>query len=284
MGLTNAPAEFMAMMEDTFRQELNKFILVFLDDILIYSRTLEEHDQHLRAAMEKLRARKLHAKISKCQFFRAEVEFLGHYVGRAGVRMVEGKVAAVQQWPVPTKQKDVEQFLGLSGYYRRFIKDFSKIASPLSALCGTLKKSEKGARKEPPKKVFHWGDEEQRAFDTLKAAGGERAVSGNAGPGQGVYRAHGRVGLCDGRGSHAAIRGGTASGGLFIEEDEGGGDELSSARAGAAGNTQRTARVEALSRRATVYRADGPSVIAIRGVIGNGDTETDAMGDTHVGI
>ena len=170
MGLTNAPAEFMAMMEDTFRQELNKFILVFLDDILIYSRTLEEHDQHLRAAMEKLRARKLHAKISKCQFFRAEVEFLGHYVGRAGVRMVEGKVAAVQQWPVPAKQKDVEQFLGLSGYYRRFIKDFSKIASPLSALCGTLKKGEKGARKEPPKKVFHWGDEEQRAFNTLKAA------------------------------------------------------------------------------------------------------------------
>ena len=108
MGLTNAPAEFMALMEQTFREELNKFVLCFLDDVLIYSRTLEEHEQHLRAVLERLRAKKLHAKISKCEFFRAEVEFFGHYVGRAGVRMVEGKVDAVRAWPTPTKQKDVE--------------------------------------------------------------------------------------------------------------------------------------------------------------------------------
>ena len=171
MGLTNAPAEFMALMERTFEAELNKFILVFLDDILIYSKTLAEHESHLRAALDRLRAQGLHAKISKCSFFRQEVEFLGHYVGRAGVRMVEGKVEAVRAWPTPTKQKDVEQFIGLAGYYRRFIANFSKIASPLTELCGTLKKARGGAQKrDPPKKEFKWGEEQQSAFERLKEA------------------------------------------------------------------------------------------------------------------
>jgi RNase H-like domain found in reverse transcriptase/Reverse transcriptase (RNA-dependent DNA polymerase)/Integrase zinc binding domain/Chromo (CHRromatin Organisation MOdifier) domain len=172
MGLTNAPAEFMAMMEHTFRAELNKSILCFLDDILIYSRTLEEHEQHLRVALTRLRDAKLHAKLSKCSFFRAEVEFLGHYVGRAGVRMVEGKVEAVRQWPTPTRQKEVEQFLGLAGYYRRFIKDFSKIAAPLSELCGTLKRGPgaQAARRAPPTKAFYWESAQQQSFEALKAA------------------------------------------------------------------------------------------------------------------
>ena len=112
MGLTNAPAEFMALMENTFREQLNKFVLVFLDDILIYSRTMEEHERHLRTVLQRLKEQRLFGKLSKCQFMRQEVEFLGHYVGRAGVRMVDGKVAAVQQWPTPTCQKEVEQFLG----------------------------------------------------------------------------------------------------------------------------------------------------------------------------
>jgi hypothetical protein len=170
MGLTNAPAAFMALMENTFREELDKFVLVFLDDILVYSKTLEEHEQHLRVVLERLREKKLYAKLSKCQFFRQEVEFLGHYVGRNGVRMVEGKVTAVERWPVPTCQKEVEQFIGLAGYYRRFIKDFSKIASPLSELCGTLTKSKGGASRRPPKKIFHWGEEQQQAFEALKEA------------------------------------------------------------------------------------------------------------------
>ena len=170
MGLTNAPAEFMALMENTFRSELNKFVLVFLDDILVYSRTLEEHKEHLRTVLQRLREQKLFAKLSKCCFFRQEVEFLGHFVGRAGVRMVEGKVAAVDRWPTPTTQKEVEQFLGLAGYYRRFIAGFSKIASPLSELCGTLKAAKGGAQRTPPKKRFEWGDEQQQAFEQLKAA------------------------------------------------------------------------------------------------------------------
>ena len=170
MGLTNAPAEFMALMENTFRSELNKFVLVFLDDILVYSRTLEEHQEHLRVVLQRLREQKLFAKLSKCCFFRQEVEFLGHFVGRAGVRMVEGKVAAVERWPTPTTQKEVEQFIGLAGYYRRFIADFSKIASPLSELCGTLKASKGGSQRTPPKKRFEWGEQQQKAFEQLKTA------------------------------------------------------------------------------------------------------------------
>ena len=170
MGLTNAPAAFMSLMENTFRAELDKFILVFLDDILIYSRTMKEHAEHVRTALQRLRDKKLYAKESKCEFFKGEVEFLGHYVGRAGARMVDGKVAAVQDWPVPTCQKEVEQFLGLAGYYRRFISGFSKLASPLSARCGTLKKTKDGQLRTPPKKKFEWGEEEQHSFEQLKQA------------------------------------------------------------------------------------------------------------------
>jgi hypothetical protein len=170
MGLTNAPAEFMALMENTFREELNRSVLVFLDDILIYSRTLEEHERHLRVVLQRLQSQKLYAKLSKCQFMRQEVEFLGHYVGRAGVRMVEGKVAAVQRWPTPTCQKEVEQFLGLAGYYRRFIAGFSRLAAPLSQLCGTLQKAKGGSRRTPPRKAFVWGAEQQEAFEALKGA------------------------------------------------------------------------------------------------------------------
>jgi Reverse transcriptase (RNA-dependent DNA polymerase)/Aspartyl protease len=164
MGLTNAPAEFMALMENTFRAELDKSVLVFLDDILVYSRTLEEHEEHLRVVLQRLRDQKLYAKLSKCEFFKGEVEFLGHIVGRAGVRMVEGKVKAVQEWPTPSGQKEVEQFLGLAGYYRRFIANFSKIASPLSELCGTPRKVKDGSKRKPPKKLFQWGAPQQQAF------------------------------------------------------------------------------------------------------------------------
>ena len=170
MGLTNAPAEFMALMEHSFRDMLNKFVLVFLDDILVYSRTLEEHERHLRAVLQRLADQKLYGKLSKCQFARQEVEFLGHFVGRRGIRMVDGKVAAVENWPTPSCQKEVEQFVGLAGYYRRFIGKFSEIASPLTELCGTLRKDKTGAKRAPPTKPFTWGDAQQRAFEQLKEA------------------------------------------------------------------------------------------------------------------
>ena len=176
MGLTNAPAAFMSLMEDTFRDELNVFVLLFLDDILIYSNTLEEHTAHITTVLERLRNRQLFAKRSKCAFFCSEVEFLGHHVGRNGLRMVENKVAAVQDWPTPTCQSDVEQFLGLAGYYRPFIQDLSKLAAPLAALTGRLRKATGvkpaggGKPTRTQRKPWHWGAREGEAFAAVKRA------------------------------------------------------------------------------------------------------------------
>lgn len=156
-GLTNAPGTFMHLMHQSFREYLDDFVLVFLDDILIYSKTLEEHERHVRKVLEVLRKEKLYAKESKCEFFRTEVEFLGHMVGRDGVRMMEDKVKAVADWPEPKNVRDVRAFLGTTGYYRKFIKDFSRIASPLSELT-----------KETVK--FSWGHAQQKAFVELKQA------------------------------------------------------------------------------------------------------------------
>lgn len=156
-GLTNAPGTFMHLMHQAFRPFLDEFVLVFLDDILIFSKTLEEHREHVRRVLETLRREKLFAKDSKCEFFKSEVEFLGHIVGRDGVRMMEDKVKAVADWPTPTKVGDVRAFLGTAGYYRKFIKDFSRIAAPLSELT-----------KESVK--FAWGPMQQRAFVALKKA------------------------------------------------------------------------------------------------------------------
>ena len=128
-GLTNAPATFMHLMHQTFRSFLDHFVIVFLDDILIYSRTLDEHIGHVRQVMQVLRDQKLYAKESKCEFFRSEVEFLGHIVGRNGMRMMEDKIAAVTAWPMPTQLTHVRSFLGTAGYYRKFIAGFSRIAA-----------------------------------------------------------------------------------------------------------------------------------------------------------
>ena len=133
-GLTNAPATFMHLMHQTFRDHLDDFVIVFLDDILIYSKTLEEHQKHVSTIMEILRREKLYAKESKCELFKTEVEFLGHIVGRSGLRMMEDKMKAVVEWPAPTKATEVRSFLGTVGYYRKFIKNFSGIAAPLTDL------------------------------------------------------------------------------------------------------------------------------------------------------
>jgi hypothetical protein len=156
-GLTNAPATFMHLMHQSFRRFLDEFVLVFLDDILIYSKTLEEHERHVRQVLEVLRREKLYAKLSKCELMRTSVEFLGHIVGREGVRMMESKVRAVVDWPAPTNVTHVRAFLGTAGYYRRFIRDFSAIAAPLSDL------TKDGQR-------FEWGAKEDAAFQKLKTA------------------------------------------------------------------------------------------------------------------
>ena len=156
-GLTNAPGTFMHLMHQTFREYLDDFVLVFLDDILIFSKTLEEHKAHVRKVLATLRQHKLYAKESKCEFFQREVEFLGHLVGRDGVRMMEDKVKAVAEWPTPKNVRDVRAFLGTAGYYRKFIKDFSSISLPLSELT-----------KESV--TFSWGPAQQAAFVQLKQA------------------------------------------------------------------------------------------------------------------
>ncbi|MDR3581774.1 MAG: reverse transcriptase domain-containing protein, partial [Candidatus Pacebacteria bacterium] len=139
---------------------LDRCVLVFLDDIVVYSQTLEDHERDVRKVLEQLRAKGLYAKASKCEFYTEEIEFLGHRVGRDGLRVMPDKVETVSKWPTPANATDVRAFLGLAGYYRRFIEGFSRIAAPLHELTET-KDSSPG---------FRWEARHQAAFDSLKTA------------------------------------------------------------------------------------------------------------------
>ncbi|KAJ9537987.1 hypothetical protein OSB04_030720 [Centaurea solstitialis] len=154
-GLTNAPATFMDLMNRVCRPMLDRSVIVFIDDILIYSKSKEEHVGHLREVLEVLRKEKLYAKFSKCDFWLQEVQFLGHLVNREGIKVDPAKVEAVMKWETPKTPTEVRSFLGLAGYYRWFIQDFSKIVVPLTKL---TRKSER----------FVWGEEQEAAFDTLR--------------------------------------------------------------------------------------------------------------------
>ena len=154
-GLTNAPAAFMDLMNRVCSPMLDRSVIVFIDDILVYSKTEQEHEQHLREILEILRREKLYAKFSKCDFWLPEVQFLGHVVNKEGIMVDQAKIDAVKRWEVPKTPSEVRSFLGLAGYYRRFIENFSKIALPLTRL---TKKSEK----------FVWGIEQQSAFKELR--------------------------------------------------------------------------------------------------------------------
>ena len=154
-GLTNAPAAFMDLMHKVFRPYLDQFVIVFIDDILIYSRTPEEHERHLTIVLQTLREHKLYAKMSKCKFWMKEVKFLGHVVSEQGVVVDPAKIKAVMKWEPPKNVTDVCSFLGLAGYYRRFVEVFSKLAMPMTRL---TKKGEK----------FLWTPECELVFQTLK--------------------------------------------------------------------------------------------------------------------
>lgn len=155
-GLTNAPANFQSLMNSVFKTFLRKFILVFFDDILIYNSSLEEHEQHLKLVFEVMRENKLYAKRSKCAFAVSRVEYLGHFISSEGISTDPAKIQAVQDWPRPATLKQLRGFLGLAGYYRRFVKSFGTIAGPLHALTKT--------------ESFLWSDEAETAFHALKAA------------------------------------------------------------------------------------------------------------------
>ncbi|KAL4037930.1 hypothetical protein IC575_001532 [Cucumis melo] len=133
-GLTNAPTVFMDLMNRVFREFLDTFVIVFIDDILIYSKTEAEHEEHLRMVLQTLRDNKLYAKFSKCKFWLKQVSFLGHVVSKAGVSVDPAKIEAVTGWARPSTVSEVRSFLGLAGYYRRFVENFSRIATPLTQL------------------------------------------------------------------------------------------------------------------------------------------------------
>nr|CAB3504478.1 unnamed protein product [Digitaria exilis] len=154
-GLTNAPAYFMYLMNSVFMSELDKFVVVFIDDILIYSKNEEEHAEHLRIVLQRLRDHQLYAKFSKCEFWLQSVKFLGHTVSKDGISVDPTKVQEVLDWQPPTSIHEIRSFLGLAGYYRRFIPDFSRIAKPMTEL---LKKGVK----------FEWNDKCEEAFHTLR--------------------------------------------------------------------------------------------------------------------
>ncbi|KAL2252041.1 UNVERIFIED_CONTAM: Retrovirus-related Pol polyprotein from transposon [Sesamum indicum] len=154
-GLTNAPAAFMALMNKTLQPFLDQFVIVFIDDILIYSSSPEEHEQHLRTILQILREKQLYGKFSKCEFWMEEIAFLGHVVSKKGVQPDPAKVKAILEWEPPKNVTEVRSFLGLAGYYRRFVKDFSIIAKPLTNLL----------KKNAP---FNWNDKCAQSFEELK--------------------------------------------------------------------------------------------------------------------
>nr|KYP57442.1 Retrovirus-related Pol polyprotein from transposon 297 family [Cajanus cajan]KYP62061.1 Retrovirus-related Pol polyprotein from transposon 297 family [Cajanus cajan] len=133
-GVSNAPAVFMDYMNRIFCPYLNHFVVVFIDDILIYSRTHEKHEEHLQTIFQILKDKQLYAKLSKCEFWLEEVKFLGHVISNDGVSVDPSKVEAVLLWKPPKTVTEIRSFLGLVGHYRRFIERFSKIAMPLTQL------------------------------------------------------------------------------------------------------------------------------------------------------
>ena len=145
-GLTNAPAVFMCLMNNIMHKYLDKFVVVFIDDILIYSKTEEEHKEHLKIVLQELREHQLFAKFSKCDFFKDKIQYLGHVVTKEGIFVDPEKIRAIEDWSVPKDVTDVRSFMGIIGYYQRFIKGFSRITNPINALQKKGKKFSTGTR------------------------------------------------------------------------------------------------------------------------------------------
>nr|GFC40800.1 putative reverse transcriptase domain-containing protein [Tanacetum cinerariifolium] len=154
-GLTNAPAVLMDLMNRVFHEFLDKFVIVFINVILIFSKSKEEHEDHLRTVLQILLQEKLYTKFSKCEFWLSSVAFLGHIVSVEGITMDPAKVEAITKWPRPTSVTEVRSFLGLARYYHRFVEGFSRLALPLTML---MRKGEK----------FVWHEEREKSFEELK--------------------------------------------------------------------------------------------------------------------
>ena len=153
-GLCNAPGTFQAMMNDIFRKELDQFVLAYIDDIMVYSKTAEEHLQHIRHVLEKLRHHRLYVSKKKCDFFKTKIKWVGNTISENGIGVDDSKVEAIKSWPRPSNAKQILSFLGLAGYYRDYIEHYAHIATPLSDL------TKKNA-------TFVWGPEQEEAFTSL---------------------------------------------------------------------------------------------------------------------
>jgi hypothetical protein len=154
-GLTNTPAYFMYLMNKVFMEYLDKFMVVFIDDILIFSKNEEEHNEHLCLLLQKLKENQLYAKLNKCEFWLKEVSFLGHIISEGGIFIDPSKVKDVLSWKKPQNVSDIRSFLGLAGYYRRFIEGFSKISKPMTELL-------------VKRKTFEWTPRCETSFQELK--------------------------------------------------------------------------------------------------------------------
>ncbi|GKB68251.1 putative reverse transcriptase domain-containing protein [Tanacetum coccineum] len=147
-GLTNAPSVFMDIRNRVCKPYLDKFVIMLIDDILIHSKSKEDHEVHLKLVLELLKKERLYAKFSKCEFWLQEVHFLGHVVNHNGIHVDPSKIEVVKNWKAPTTPSEIRLFFGLAGYYRRFIANFSKIAKPLTLLTQKNKKYERGVEQE----------------------------------------------------------------------------------------------------------------------------------------
>ncbi|GJR43407.1 putative reverse transcriptase domain-containing protein [Tanacetum coccineum] len=154
-GLTNAHAVFMDLMNRVCKPYLDKFVIVFIDDILIYSKDMKEYEEHLKAILDMLKKEKLYAMFSKCKFWILKVQFLGHVIDSKGIHVDPAKIVSINGWASPKTPTEIRQFLSLAGYYRRFIKGFSKIAKSMTKL------TQKGIK-------FDWGEKEENAFQLIK--------------------------------------------------------------------------------------------------------------------
>nr|GEW99379.1 putative reverse transcriptase domain-containing protein [Tanacetum cinerariifolium] len=151
IGLTNAPAVFMDLMNRVCKPYLDKFVIVFIDDILIYLKDEKEHKEYLRQILKLLKKEELYVEFSKCEFWIPKIKFLGHVIDSQGIHVDPAKIESVKYWASPKSPMEICQFLGLATYYRRFIEGFSKIAKPMTKL--TQKKVK-----------FEWGDKQEAAF------------------------------------------------------------------------------------------------------------------------
>lgn len=156
-GLCNAPSAFMRIMNSVLEPHMRDFVVVYLDDILIFSRTVEEHERHVSEILRLLLKHDLKLSKDKCSWFQSKIEFVGFWIDEQGVHTDQSKIAAVQQWPIPTSRRQVRGFLGLTGFYRKFIQNYAKLAGPLYELTGHLTE-------------FTWTGQCQTAFNNLKRA------------------------------------------------------------------------------------------------------------------